>query len=120
VLAHTGTRAGDRASQRTRVFERFRGQGAQPSPLPGPGVFATSDTVDTPALLPDGSVAEKSLSDLLDTAAAEHLGHRDEAAPGKQVGGETPGVDAHTLTDESNGNRREQPAGTWSEEAPKR
>jgi NADH-quinone oxidoreductase subunit J len=122
VLAHTGTRAGDRASQRTRVFERFRGQGAQPSPLPGPGVFATSDTVDTPALLPDGSIAEKSLSDLLDTAAAEHLGHRDEAAPGKQIAGETAGVDAHALTEESNGNGRnpEQPAGTWSEEAPKR
>jgi NADH-quinone oxidoreductase subunit J len=116
VLAHTGARARDRASQRERVFERFRGQGAQPSPLPGPGVFATAGAVDTPALLPDGSVAEKSLSDLLDTAAAEQLGHRDDAAPGRQVGGETPELDAHALTDESPRNGH-QPADTWSQEA---
>ncbi len=119
VLAHTGARATDRASQAERVFERFRGQGAQPSPLPGPGVFATSGTVDTPALLPDGSVSEKSLSDLLEAATAEHLGHRDEAAPGRQVGGETAGLDAHALADESTQNGRHQASGTWSEEARK-
>ena len=44
------------------VEARFRGEHDRPSPLPGPGVFATSNSVATPALLPDGSVAPESLS----------------------------------------------------------
>ena len=34
--------------------QRFRG-GADPAPLPGPGVYARHNAVDTPALLPDGT-----------------------------------------------------------------
>ena len=33
-----------------------------PGPLPSPGVFARHNAVDTPALLPDGTVSELSVS----------------------------------------------------------
>jgi NADH-quinone oxidoreductase subunit J len=36
------------------------------SPLPGPGVFATSSSNATPALLPDGSIAPGSVSQLVE------------------------------------------------------
>ncbi len=73
VLAFTGGSAtgGDKTPQRERVVARLRGD--RISPLPGPGVFATSTSVATPALLPDGSVAPESLSDLLDTAIARRV-----------------------------------------------
>jgi len=46
-------------SQRDRSKARFAG--GHPSPLPPPGVYARHNAVDTPALLPDGSVAEISV-----------------------------------------------------------
>ena len=58
-------------SQRERVEARLRG--AHPSPLPGPGVFATLNSVATPALLPDGSPAPESLSELLEFTARDRL-----------------------------------------------
>ena len=39
--------------------------GAHPGPLPAPGVFARHNAVDTPALLPDGTAAESSISRVL-------------------------------------------------------
>jgi NADH-quinone oxidoreductase subunit J len=36
-----------------------------PGPLPSPGVFARHNAVDTPALLPDGTAAEASISRVL-------------------------------------------------------
>ncbi|HYP43902.1 MAG TPA: NADH-quinone oxidoreductase subunit J [Propionibacteriaceae bacterium] len=50
---------GDLAEQRMR---RYAETGEHPGPLPTPGVFARHNAVDTPALLPDGSVAERSIS----------------------------------------------------------
>jgi len=50
---------GDLASER---MQRYAETGAHPGPLPTPGVFARHNAVDTPALLPDGSVAEGSIS----------------------------------------------------------
>ena len=44
--------------------QRFRG-GENPAPLPGPGVYARHNAVDTPALLPDGTPAEVSVSKVL-------------------------------------------------------
>ncbi|MBK1784152.1 NADH-quinone oxidoreductase subunit J [Prauserella cavernicola] len=80
-------------SQRELVEARFRGEYERPSPKPGPGVFATSNSVATPALLPDGSVAPESLSELIEsTSAAKLSGER------KQVAGDTPQPDAHSLT----------------------
>ena len=37
-------------------------RGSYGAPLPGPGVYARHNAVDTPALLPDGTPAEISLS----------------------------------------------------------
>jgi NADH-quinone oxidoreductase subunit J len=50
---------GDLAADRMR---RYATTGEHPGPLPTPGVFARHNAVDTPALLPDGSVAERSIS----------------------------------------------------------
>jgi NADH-quinone oxidoreductase subunit J len=45
---------------------QVRGWGNLPlAPLPGPGVFARHNAVDTPALLPDGSPSELSISRVL-------------------------------------------------------
>jgi NADH-quinone oxidoreductase subunit J len=40
-------------------------------PLPGPGVYADHDAVDTPALLPDGSIAPGSIPEHLQVSAAK-------------------------------------------------
>jgi NADH-quinone oxidoreductase subunit J len=49
----------DLAAERMR---RYAESGQHPGPLPTPGVFARHNAVDTPALLPDGSVSELSVS----------------------------------------------------------
>lgn len=74
VLAFSGSDRTGKATQRQRVVARL--QGDRISPLPGPGVFATADSVATPALLPDGSVAPESLSALLDSVTADQLSGR--------------------------------------------
>jgi NADH-quinone oxidoreductase subunit J len=53
---------GDLAAQRMRDYATH---GKHPGPLPAPGVFARHNAVDTPALLPDGSTAELSISRVL-------------------------------------------------------
>lgn len=58
VLAHR-ERWSPRKSQIELSQERTRS--SQVTPLPNPGVIATSNSVDTPALLPDGRVASASL-----------------------------------------------------------
>ncbi|MBV9312922.1 MAG: NADH-quinone oxidoreductase subunit J [Pseudonocardia sp.] len=63
TFPHTRTTA--KSGQRATVEARLRG--ARVSPLPGPGVFATANSVATPALLPDGSVAPESLSEIIET-----------------------------------------------------
>lgn len=63
MLAHR-ERHEPRLTQRQLSVQRFRG-GQHPAPLPGPGVYATHNAVDTPALLPDGSPAEVSVSKIL-------------------------------------------------------
>jgi NADH-quinone oxidoreductase subunit J len=71
VLAFTERAKQGRLTQRERVEARIRG--ARPSPLPGPGVFATVNSVATPALLPDGSVAPESLSELIESTARNRV-----------------------------------------------
>jgi NADH-quinone oxidoreductase subunit J len=63
VLAHR-ERFDRRKTQRELSQERFAGHG-KPTPLPGPGVYARHNAVDIPALLPDGSYAEASVSKIL-------------------------------------------------------
>ena len=64
VLTHVEREPGEKRGQRALSHERVRS--GRPQPLPGPGVFATHDSVATPALLPDGSVAPESVSRLID------------------------------------------------------
>jgi NADH-quinone oxidoreductase subunit J len=68
VLAHQ-ERIVPRLTQKVRMQRRFA-QGGRPSPLPGPGVYADHDAVDTPALLPDGSIAPGSVPEYLSISAA--------------------------------------------------
>lgn len=66
ILAHTEKRKEDKVSQPERMVARFR-PGNYPAPKPGPGVFAGSDSVATPARLPDGTPADRSISKILPT-----------------------------------------------------
>jgi len=60
ILAHR-ERFERRKTQRELAIERFR-TGGRATPLPNPGVFARHNSVDTPALLPDGSEEPTSVS----------------------------------------------------------
>jgi len=67
VLAHRERltpRAGQPALAQRRVRD-YAEKGAPLGPLPAPGVFARHNAVDTPALLPDGTAAEASVSRVL-------------------------------------------------------
>jgi NADH-quinone oxidoreductase subunit J len=67
VLAHR-ERFGVKESQAEAAARRMREYaetGRHPGPLPSPGVFARHNAVDTPALLPDGSASELSISRVL-------------------------------------------------------
>ncbi|MEV8514391.1 NADH-quinone oxidoreductase subunit J [Dactylosporangium sp. NPDC051484] len=66
ILAHIQKRKEDKVSQPERMVARFR-PGNYPAPKPGPGVFAGSDSVATPARLPDGTPSERSISKILPT-----------------------------------------------------
>ena len=46
----------------TERMQRYAETGQHPGPLPSPGVFARHNGVDTPALLPDGTASELSVS----------------------------------------------------------
>ncbi len=64
ILAHR-ERLVKRRGQGERVVERMKRYaelGEHPGPLPTPGVFARHNAVDTPALLPDGTVSDRSVS----------------------------------------------------------
>jgi NADH-quinone oxidoreductase subunit J len=84
VLAFAQTAAHAKRGQRATVTARLRGEHDRISPLPGPGVFATANSVAVPALLPDGSVAPESLSEIIDETQVREV--------------EQPEPDAHALT----------------------
>jgi NADH-quinone oxidoreductase subunit J len=64
VLAHRErlTRRVTQADLAETRMQRYAETGQHPGPLPTPGVFARHNAVDTPALLPDGTVSELSVS----------------------------------------------------------
>lgn len=63
ILAHR-ERLVPKPTQRELSIKRIR-EGAVKAPLPAPGVFARTNAVDVPALLPDGSPSLLSLSRVL-------------------------------------------------------
>jgi len=81
VLAHR-ERIEPRRTQKDLMLERVRRGGAALAPLPGPGVYADHDAIDTPALLPDGSVAAGSVPEHLEVSASRS--HTDETV--KELG----------------------------------
>ena len=79
----------DLASRRMRDYADH---GKHPGPLPPPGVFARHNAVDTPALLPDGTPSEASISRVLaargtvkrspgSAGQVERIGGSDETIP---------------------------------------
>jgi NADH-quinone oxidoreductase subunit J len=67
VLAHR-ERLEPKATQASLAAARlqdYAASGKHPGPLPTPGVFARHNAVDTPALLPDGTASEASVSRVL-------------------------------------------------------
>ncbi len=78
VLAHK-ERTEPKLSQRELSRQRFTSD--HPWPLPGPGVFAGTNSTATPALLPDGSEAPDSVSPFLERASAERAGGTDNPLP---------------------------------------
>ena len=67
---------GDLAARRMRDYADH---GKHPGPLPSPGVYARHNAVDTPALLPDGSPSEISVSRTLQSRGSV------KSAPAAQV-----------------------------------
>jgi NADH-quinone oxidoreductase subunit J len=96
VLAHVEKDPGTRRTQKSLYRERMRS--GRPQPLPGPGVFATGDSIATPALLPDGSLSPDSVSPLVEPHLPEEPGlgvlPRAAGRPGaqRQLGGPPPDV----------------------------
>ncbi len=66
LLAHIEKKAEGKIAQPERMRARFA-PGNYPGPKPGPGVFATSTSIATPAKLPDGSPSPRSISPILPT-----------------------------------------------------
>jgi NADH-quinone oxidoreductase subunit J len=66
VLAHVERRKEDKVDQPAQMRARFA-PGNYPAPKPGPGVFATSTSVATPARLPDGTLTDRSIPKILPT-----------------------------------------------------
>ncbi|MFC7549098.1 NADH-quinone oxidoreductase subunit J [Plantactinospora sp. GCM10030261] len=64
ILAHVERRKEDKRDQVATMKARFA-PGNYPGPKPGPGVFATSSSVATPARLPDGRPSTLSTPEIL-------------------------------------------------------
>jgi NADH-quinone oxidoreductase subunit J len=94
VLAHR-ERLTPKVTQRDAAAQRMRDyadHGKHLGPLPPPGVFARHNAVDTPALLPDGTPSEASISRVLaargsvnrapgSATQVESIGGTDESIP---------------------------------------
>ena len=76
VLAHK-ERTEVRRTQLERMQARAARGGSAMGPLPGPGVYADHNAVDTPALLPDGSQAVTSVPSYLQISQAKPHTDRD-------------------------------------------
>ena len=73
ILAHA-QRTKPKLGQKEQAGARMRAYadtGAHPGSLPNSGVFATSNSIATPALLPDGTISEQSISKTLTERGAQ-------------------------------------------------
>jgi NADH-quinone oxidoreductase subunit J len=86
VLAHRErlTKRRTQADLAETRMQRYAETGQHPGPLPTPGVFARHNAVDTPALLPDGTVSDLSVSATL-RARGTILDSRDLVKPVDQT-----------------------------------
>jgi NADH-quinone oxidoreductase subunit J len=87
VLAHR-ERLTPKPSQAQLAAERVRSYsetGQHLGPLPPPGVFARHNAVDTPALLPDGTAAEASVSRVLAARGTVRSAPRDVEAVQRSI-----------------------------------
>jgi NADH-quinone oxidoreductase subunit J len=92
VLAHR-ERLQPKPTQRELAAARIAG--GHPTPLPGPGTYAQHNAVDMPALLPDGSQSELSVSPVLTGGRPASVSTgRPPALAGTQPDGEQPGLTA--------------------------
>jgi NADH-quinone oxidoreductase subunit J len=64
ILAHIERQKDQKLAQPDRMRARFA-PGNYPGPKPGPGVYATSTSVATPARLPDGRLSEQAVPQIL-------------------------------------------------------
>ena len=71
VLAHIERDAAQQTKKASGPARRHPAARPTAAPLPGPGVFATGDSIGTPALLPDGSIARESISAIIDATPIE-------------------------------------------------
>jgi NADH-quinone oxidoreductase subunit J len=97
VLAHR-ERLPPQPPQAQLAAERVRSYaetGQHLGPLPPPGVFARHNAVSTPALLPDGSVAEASLSRVLEARGTVRPAPRDVEAVHSSVNFAPDAADEH-------------------------
>jgi NADH-quinone oxidoreductase subunit J len=66
ILAHIEKKPEEKIAQPEKMRARFA-PGNYPGPKAGPGVFATSTSIATPAKLPDGTPSQRSISPILPT-----------------------------------------------------
>ena len=64
ILAHVERHKDQKFTQPDLMRARFA-PGNYPGPKPGPGVYATSTSVATPGLLPDGRLSDRTISPIL-------------------------------------------------------
>jgi NADH-quinone oxidoreductase subunit J len=95
VLAH---RERTSAKPTQRMLSRRRVASGRPTPLPGPGTYARHNAVDMPALLPDGTQSQLSVSGVLASRAAEA-----RAAGRPAIGGEVIGAEPERREPDSGG-----------------
>lgn len=115
VLAHR-ERASAKPGQAELAAQRVRDfgtKGVHLGPLPAPGVYARHNAVDTPALLPDGTPAETSVSQTL--AARGTIRHAPDLADDiedvqRALGGPAGGAGTPADTSAGSGHNTENPS----------
>ena len=113
VLAYAQSKGQQKRGQRATVEARLRGEHDRISPLPGPGVFATANSVAVPAILPDGSIAPESISAIIDAAPVvptqEHPADAHSLTGGRRSVGAAPDRAAGLVPDRATDTAPEDP-----------